>query len=226
MNEIHVRDVINKIQQKWGHRAIQTADKMSDHRDVLSTGFPQLDSLVIGVPQRNITQFVGKPTSGMTTLIYQLMAEVQAQHQHIVYVDAGTTFDGGYAIACGMDVDDVVLVEAQDESLILDLLIEVVKSQLVSLLVLNLLSLKNIKLDWRKVLPEIWASPCAVVMLTRPHIHHDWVSLRLHIIHQQWVSDENDIVGCLSKVVVERHRYGNVGESVVLNIPFKEGTTP
>jgi len=225
LSEIHVTDVINKIRQKWGHHAIYTANRMSDHRDVLNTGFPTLDNLIVGIPQRGITQFVGKPTSGMTTLIYQLMAESQSQNQHIVYVDTGTTFNGGYAIRCGVSVDDVVLVEAEEESLILDLLIEIVKSQLVNLLVLNLLSLKNIKLDWRKVLPEIWASPCAIVMLTRPHIHHDWASLRLQIIHQQWVSDENDIVGCLSKVVVERHRYGNVGKSVVLNIPFKEGTT-
>lgn len=222
MGEIQVTDVINTIHQKWGQNAIQTASKISNQREILKTGFSSLDSLIVGVPQRSITQYVGQPTSGMTTLIYKLIAETQSKNQHIVYVDMGTSFSGGYAMSCGVDLDDVVLIEAQEESLVLDVLIEVVRSKLVSLVVLNLLSLKSIKLNWRKVLPEIWVSPCAVVILTQSHIYQDWVSLRLHVIHKQWVHYESDIVGCLSKITIDRHRYGNVGKSVVLTILFEE----
>lgn len=223
MNQSSLDTVINTIHQKWGYRALQTANQLSKTQNTLTTGFDVLDKLIGGIPQQNITQITNRPTAGGMTVILRLMANAQQNGQHVVLVDRGTSFDGGYASNCGVDVDSLVLVETKHEALSLDVLVEVVRSRIVELVVLNFMTVKSIHLDWRKILPMLWGSPTAVVILTRPQIVLPIASLRLNLIHQQWIKQFGDIIGCVSQVTIERNRYGAIQESVQLSIPFGKG---
>ena len=67
----------------------------------------------------------------------------------------GSSFDGTYAANCGVNIDNMVLVEAHEQSLVLELLREIVSSGVVGLLIVNLLSLKQRQLDLRRIMNEV-----------------------------------------------------------------------
>lgn len=190
---------------------------------VTRTGCVQLDDLIDGIPLRSISQIAYRPTAGGMTLILRMIASLQQHGGHVVLVDSGTSFDGGYASDCGVTVDELILVEVQDEGSGLDVLVEVVSSQRVDLLVMNLMMWQSLQLDWRKVLPVLWDSSTAVVILTRPTVALPVASLHLEIIRQCWLKQSGDIIGCMSQVTVERNRHGITKESVLLPIVFGKG---
>src|SRR5688500_14846764 len=111
LNPHSIDNVINRIQQKWGHLAIQPAHRLHIEHKTVASGFAALDEIIQGVPCGQVTEIVGRPTSGMSTLAYYLMVSAQQMNRHVVFVDMGTTFSGQYATTCGVNVDDMVLVE-------------------------------------------------------------------------------------------------------------------
>jgi RecA/RadA recombinase len=90
-------DVLNRIQQKWGQSAIQPAHRIQRiERKTIATGFIALDKMMVGIPCGHITEISGRPTSGMSTLAYHLIASAQSANQHVVCVDMGSSFHGDY----------------------------------------------------------------------------------------------------------------------------------
>jgi hypothetical protein len=174
------------------------------------------------VPCGQVTEIVGRPTSGMSTLAYYLMVSAQQTNRHVVFVDMGTTFSGQYATTCGVNVDDMVLVETQEQSLVLELLREIVSSRVVGLLIVNLLLIKQRQLDLRRVLNAIHSADCAVVLLLPAFAQSSVATLRLRIQRQHWLRSEGDIVGCLAQVTIEKQRAGKIGQSTLLLIPFNQ----
>ena len=220
-NDIH--KVVNRIQRKWGHKAIQPAHRIRQiGRKMMATGFAALDDLIQGVPYRCVTEIRGKPTSGMSTLVYTLMDSAQQAQQHVVFVDMSSSFDGVYAASCGVKVDELVLVEAYDPSLVLELLREIVSSGLVGLLLLNLLPIQQPQIDLRRVMKVVHAVDCAVVLLLPTSAQTNVAALRLHVQRQSWIRTDGDIVGCLSRITIEKQLFGQSGQSTLLLIPLKQ----
>ena len=223
MNQHNIDTVLNRIQQKWGQTAIQSAHRIrSIERKTLTTGFASLDEMIEGIPSGHISEIIGKPTSGMSTLAYYLMASAQNANQHVVFVDMGTTFSGQYATTCGVNVDDMVLVEAQEQPLVLELLREIVCSGVVGLVIVNLLSIKQRQIDLRRVMNAIHGADCAVVLLLPAFAQSNVATLRLRIQRRNWLRSEGDIIGCLSQVTIEKQRAGKIGQSTLLLIPFNQ----
>ena len=100
------------------------------------------------------------------------------------------------------------------------LLREIAASAVVGLLVVDMTYARIRQINTRSLMMALNASNCAVLLLLRPHMQSNTAALRLHIEHQKWLRDGRNIVGCLSKVTVQKSRFQQAGNSVTLLIPF------
>src|SRR5205085_8749600 len=57
-----------------------------------------------------LTEFLGIPTSGMTTIALTLLAHAQAQGDMAAYIDLSRSFDAEYAALVGVDLAALLLV--------------------------------------------------------------------------------------------------------------------
>src|SRR6185295_65360 len=105
-------ELIATVQRRWGTRALRLLRDTVEAPAVLSTGFAELDGVlgIGGVPRRRITEVLGTPTSGMTTIALTLIAQAQAQGDLAGYIDLSKTFDAEYAALVGVDLAALLLV--------------------------------------------------------------------------------------------------------------------
>ncbi len=81
--------------------------------EVFPTGSLNLDIAlgVGGLPRGRIAEIYGPPASGKTTLIQHIIAEAQRRGFTSVFVDMEHSLSPAYAKRCGVDVDNVLLVQ-------------------------------------------------------------------------------------------------------------------
>jgi recombination protein RecA len=79
--------------------------------DVIPTGSLGLDLAlgVGGVPKGRIIEVFGPEMSGKTTLVLQMIAEIQRQGGTAAFVDAEHALDPAYAKRIGVNIDDLLL---------------------------------------------------------------------------------------------------------------------
>lgn len=76
-----LQQLITTIQRRWGPRALsRLGQPINDSIPVVLTGFAELDAAlgIGGVPRGRVTEFLGTPTSGMSTIVLTLMARTGA----------------------------------------------------------------------------------------------------------------------------------------------------
>jgi recombination protein RecA len=78
----------------------------------ISTGIPQVDELTAGVPRGGLTEIFGSASSGRTSLLLSLMAQVTAREEVCALVDASDAFDPHSAAAAGVDLKRVLWVRS------------------------------------------------------------------------------------------------------------------
>jgi recombination protein RecA len=80
-------------------------------RAVLSTGFANIDDMlgIGGLPAGRVVEMLGAPGSGKTTLALHFAAAAQEQGATVVYVDVERSLDGAWAAACGVNLNDLIL---------------------------------------------------------------------------------------------------------------------
>jgi recombination protein RecA len=76
----------------------------------LSAGIPQVDEFTGGVPRGGLTEIFGSASSGCTSLLLSLMAQVTAREEVCALVDASDAFDPHSAVAAGVDLKRVLWV--------------------------------------------------------------------------------------------------------------------
>ena len=88
------------------------------HEDAsgLPTGLKGLDQLLSGqgLPRGRISELTGAPSSGKTTLAFQIIATATRAGLPVAYIDAARTFYPPSAAAMGIDLDRLLLVQAKD----------------------------------------------------------------------------------------------------------------
>jgi hypothetical protein len=219
-----VDELMARIQEKWGYQAVQTARHMSLAENAnYPSGFLALDALIGGIPCSSVTELVGRPSSGMTTLAYHSLAIAQKQGANIVVIDSLSNLDMNAATAFGLSLEKLVLVEVEELRLLLNLLPELLYSGVVHYLLLNLVGLRQSTLPLRPLMTVLSQSDCAVCMLLPRTTQTDIAALRLSIQRKRWLKQGKDIIGCLSSVRVEKQRSGKAGRECLLLLPFEEG---
>ncbi|HEX7430660.1 MAG TPA: recombinase RecA, partial [Candidatus Limnocylindrales bacterium] len=79
--------------------------------DAISTGSIALDLAigVGGVPRGRVTEIFGPESSGKTTLCQHILAEAQRKGGVVAFIDVEHALDPGYARACGVNVDELLV---------------------------------------------------------------------------------------------------------------------
>lgn len=125
----NLEKTVSDLQDRWGRQSIK---RLKDHRlefPHLSTGFENLDEIlgIGGLPSGRISELTGSPTSGITTLALQVAAKFQSTGGIVLYFDHSHTFDAEYAVNCGVELEQLVLVRPHDlqqaAEILLDLII-------------------------------------------------------------------------------------------------------
>jgi len=79
--------------------------------DVIPTGSIALDLAlgVGGIPRGRMTEIFGPESSGKTTLCQHILAEAQHKGGVVAFIDVEHALDPGYARACGVNVDELLV---------------------------------------------------------------------------------------------------------------------
>src|SRR5512141_2740050 len=79
--------------------------------DVIPTGSIALDLAlgVGGIPRGRITEIFGPESSGKTTLCQHVLASAQQRGGVVAFIDVEHALDPGYARACGVNVDELLV---------------------------------------------------------------------------------------------------------------------
>ncbi|HYM84327.1 MAG TPA: recombinase RecA [Candidatus Dormibacteraeota bacterium] len=100
------------IEKQFGRGAIMrlgSAEKLQV--DSIPTGSIALDLAlgVGGIPRGRITEIFGPESSGKTTLSQHVIAEAQRRGGVAAFIDVEHALDPGYARACGVNVDELLV---------------------------------------------------------------------------------------------------------------------
>ena len=230
------------IQQKWGLKALRQLDRDEVTAQIphIPTGFPGLDKAlgIGGIPRSRMTELIGVPTSGMTTLAMKIMASAQAEGDTAAYIDLGRTFDPDYAHRCEVDLSKLLLVRPRNGQDALAITHDLVASRGTGLLIFDASSdlladaqgehLMSTRL--RHLTSLLAKSPCALIFLTlvesHPPLADDsyalahYATLRLFIEKERWITKGRDIRGYHAQVVVAKNKLGSGGKQATIAITF------
>ena len=73
--------------------------------DLLPSGIPAFDAVFGGVPRGAVTDIFGASSTGRTSLLFSLIAEVTARGEFCALVDASYAFDPSTAAASGVELE-------------------------------------------------------------------------------------------------------------------------
>ena len=82
--------------------------------DLVSTGIPEIDSLVGGLPRGALTEICGPPYSGRTSMLLSALASRTADGEVCALVDARDSFDPQTANAAGVALKQLLWVRCQN----------------------------------------------------------------------------------------------------------------
>jgi recombination protein RecA len=100
------------IEKQFGRGAIM---KLGSHErqqvDIIPTGSIALDLAlgVGGIPRGRVTEIFGPESSGKTTVCQHIIAEAQRRGGVAAFIDVEHALDPGYARACGVNVDELLV---------------------------------------------------------------------------------------------------------------------
>lgn len=226
-----LQQLIATIQRRWGARALRRFGQPADDViPVIATGFADLDAAlgIGGIPRGRITEFLGTPTSGMSTIVLTLMAQAQAQGDLVAYIDLSRTFDPEYAASIGMDLAALLLIRPPTATDALELMHALAASGGVGVLVVDSLSMLQseprdapLLAQALRVLPgPLAASPCALIVLTllpySPAMTRSFgfggsllghaAALRLHVAREGWLPTGLGLPGATARITILKHR--------------------
>lgn len=216
-----IETVLGDIQLKWGQKALQSARNMNLPLKVYSSGFAALDARIGGIPQAQITEITGLPSSGLSTLAYKSLAAAQKASANIMVIERQARLDMLDAAASGVKVEDLIMVETAEPKALLNLLRELLNCASVDYILVNLMGFRE-TLNLQPLLPILRRSDCALVLLVSQPIAANLAALRLRLSCHKWLRRSQDIIGCLSSVRIEKERYGKAGQEILLLLPFAE----
>jgi recombination protein RecA len=107
-----VEAAIMSIEKQFGRGSIMRLGSSERQAvDVIPTGSIALDLAlgVGGIPRGRMTEIFGPESSGKTTLCQHILAEAQKRGGVVAFIDVEHALDPGYARACGVNVDELLV---------------------------------------------------------------------------------------------------------------------
>jgi recombination protein RecA len=103
---------ILSIEKQFGTGSIMKLGSVSRQQvDFIPTGSIALDLAlgVGGIPRGRVTEIFGPESSGKTTICQHVIAEAQRRGGVAAFIDVEHALDPGYARACGVNVDELLV---------------------------------------------------------------------------------------------------------------------
>jgi recombination protein RecA len=100
------------IEKQYGRGAIMKLGSAERQAvDSIPTGSIALDLAlgVGGIPRGRVTEIFGPESSGTTTICQHVLAEAQKRGGVVAFIDVEHALDPGYARACGVNVDELLV---------------------------------------------------------------------------------------------------------------------
>jgi len=107
-----VEAAILSIEKQFGRGSImKLGSRERQAVDSIPTGSIALDLAlgVGGIPRGRISEIFGPESSGKTTLCQHILAEAQHKGGVVAFIDVEHALDPGYARACGVNVDELLV---------------------------------------------------------------------------------------------------------------------
>ena len=204
----------------------------------IPTGFSQLDHAlgIRGLPKGRVSELVGLPTSGKTTLALKFLAQAQANSGRVVYIDQGRYFDPDYAHRCGLDLSRLLVGTPYDLREALAMTEALARSGGLSALIFDALDLfwtepeavRQLTAMLDRLTVSLTRSGTALLFLHAASVGGSpalsalahYASIRLQIVRERWLRRHGDIRGYEAQVKVLKSRFGPAGRSVTLEIQF------
>ena len=239
--------VITAIQRRWGERALRLLGQSTIDAplSVIPTGLADLDHAlgIGGLPRGRLTEVMGAPTSGATSIVLQVLAQAQSHGDRVGYIDVQASFDPEYAAWCGVALETLLLVRPQQPAEALDILYALVTSHGLGVLVVTDLGVVQetpqgaalLSTTLRTLVAPLAASPCALIVLTALPYRAEYIrslgvsgsalahaaAVRLHVVRVSWLDGAS--FTCSSKVTILKHKFAGEGATVDVAITFSDG---
>lgn len=242
-----LESTVLNIQQRWGPAALRKMERSPGRATTvphISTSLPGLDAAlgIGGIPNGRITELLGTPTSGKTTLANIIVANAQRNGSVAAYVDLSQTFDPYYAAKCGIDLHSLVIVQPCSGEEALEMTISLVTSGSVSVLVFDSVSdmlAEYISLGFLSAALGHLAgctakSLCALIFLTSltagghssPANYPSgfglpyYATMRLLIERERWLRRGSDIRGYSARMTVVKNKLAAPGKRTRIRFVF------
>ncbi|MBI4128493.1 MAG: DNA recombination/repair protein RecA, partial [Parcubacteria group bacterium] len=131
---------VKEIKHRFGEGAIM---KLGEVRrvavDAIPTGSLSLDLAlgVGGIPKGRIIEIFGPESSGKTTLVQHIVAQVQKRGGMAAFVDAEHALDPEYAKRTGVNVNDLLISQPDSAEQALEIVEALVRSGVVEVIVID-----------------------------------------------------------------------------------------
>jgi recombination protein RecA len=201
------------IQKRFGDAVINPLSSLRSEREAIPTGFPAVDALLSGhgLPCAAVTELVGQPTSGVTTLTQRALASAQGSSKSAVYLDLAGTFDPDYAALCGVDLTRLLIVAPASLGKALEIARDFVRLPSTGIIVIDALATPTagVTSSLKRLHEAVLRSRCAVLLLIRSPLAVDadtFIHTRLHLQRTAWLYEGDDINGYSSSVRVTKDK--------------------
>jgi RecA/RadA recombinase len=228
----------------------QAPSRPPDDDRVVRTGFTALDAILGtgGVPRSTALAVRGAASSGKTTLALRLAAEAQATGSIVAYVDLARSLDPVEAVARGVRLEWLVVLEPSSLDEALAMAGALVAGRSVDLLIVDLPADRASPTVGRARPGRDGRRPPSVadrlgrlaalarradvllVVLEPPGLPGpvssaiaESAGVRLELARRSWIRLGRDVVGQWTEVVVARNRSGPPGRRAELRILYAEG---
>lgn len=228
------------VQQRWGPQALRRWGEAAKAAETphIPTGFPPLDrALVIGgLPTGRVSELVGLPTSGKTTLALKFLSQAQADGGQVAYIDQVRSFDPDYAHRCGLDLSRLLVGAPYDLQEALAMTESLVRSRSLSALAFDALGVLWANRDAMRYLTAFLdrlAAPLSRSGSVLLFLHDTsipespalyalahYATVRLQITRERWLRRHGDIRGYQARVEVKKNRLGPAGRAVSIAVEF------
>jgi len=222
-----LEEMLIRVQQRWGSHALRQGVGTHVQPPVpVSTTFAGLDAILGGgLPRGQISEFIGRATSGMTTLAYKSIASAQSTSAYALYMDLENTFDPDYALRCGVVLKRLFLARPDTDLDAFDLTREVLVSGGLGIIVLDMGKLPPGDLQLRRLMNALVHTGCVVLVLRQPPVPADSpAAVRLLVQRLGWLQRQADIRGYRVGVTLLKHRRA-AGQHVDIEIDFDDTIT-
>lgn len=134
-----IKELKDKINKDFGKGSLMSLGEKPQDIEIISTGSLGLDLAlgVGGLPKGRVVEIYGPESSGKTTIAIHAMAECQKQGGICAIIDAEHAFDRAYAMALGVNVDEVEICQPESGDQALEIADRLVASGAFDLVVID-----------------------------------------------------------------------------------------